>query len=422
MYRRGPRELAQNLAWLRVCAIVGQVLAVFIAAYGLGLPVPVPTLLGGVVVLAAFATFVLVRLARPWPVHAAEVVIHFAVDIAVLTYLLYYTGGASNPFVTLFIMPIALAATVLPVPHVIAVTVLCGAAYSFLIFNHLSLPRLHAHDPNSAFNEHLLGMAVNFAICGTLLAFFIARLARDLRMHASAVQRERERALRDEGILAIATQAAGAAHDLNTPLSTMRTLIQELRHQQRGDGPLAQDLALLAGQADRCRDILRDLVAVGAAQLEDVAERLTTGAFIAGCIDRFRLLRPMIELEATIAADCRDLILRITPSIRHALMNLLNNAAEASAQSDHKRIEVQVSSDAGHIEFAIRDFGAGLAKDVRSASLRFLSNKRDGLGIGLALSSATAERLNGDLQVVPAAGGGLRVCLRLPLNVIAAPA
>lgn len=417
--QHGPRELALTLAWLRVCAIVGQVLTVLLVAHVLALPIPEAALFAGIASLALFAVAALWRLHRPWPVGEAEVVAHFGVDIGVLGYLLYCTGGATNPFISLYIMPIALAATALSARYLALVVLLAGGAYLLLTLWHVPLPSLHEQSPHSEFSLHVLGMSINFAISALLLGFFIWRLARELRARAAEVQRERERALRDEGILAIATQAAGAAHELNTPLSTMRTLLTELRRDHAANAALREDLELLAGQADRCRDILRELVAWGTEQLDDATQALGVPEFVADCADRFRLLRPVVELETAVADDCRTLSLRIAPGLRHALINLLNNAAEASQAGENPHVELSVARDATSIEFRVRDFGPGLAPAAGSAAgLRFFSDKRDGLGIGLALANATAERLSGDLQVEPAAGGGTRTRLRLPLAAI----
>ena len=236
-YRTGfhnARELTWTLAWLRVCAVAGQALTVLVVAFWMGLPIPVGALALAIALLLAFALAVFWRLSRPWPVTPIEAVAHIAVDIAALTWLLYLTGGETNPFVSLLVLPITLAAAALPLRHVAIVALLAAACYLVLIPWHVPLPMLHAHEGGD-FNLHILGMAINFVITAAALSFFVTRLARMLRARERDVQRERERALRDEGILAIATQAAGAAHELNTPLSTMRTLLAELKREHADD-------------------------------------------------------------------------------------------------------------------------------------------------------------------------------------------
>ncbi|WP_242512287.1 ATP-binding protein [Pseudolysobacter antarcticus] len=414
----GPSELLASLAWLRLCAIVGQALTVAFVAHWLVLPIPENALWRGIAVLLLFEVLVLWRMRRTWPVNELEVFGHFVVDMGVLAYLLYLTGGSTNPFISLLVVPIALAATTLAARYLIAIALFAGIIYATLMLYHLSLPSMYEHDMHADFGLHVLGMAANFAITGFLLGLFIWRLARALRQQQTQMQRERERALRDEGILAIATQAAGAAHELNTPLSTIRTLLGELRRAPVDAATLSEDLDVLQSQADRCRDILRELVAVGSAQLADTPETLDLEEFIAGCAERFRLLRPEIELQIDIAAEIATIRLSVLPGLRHALINLLNNAADASQQQSSARVDLVVRGQASILELRVRDYGIGLSADILAAAGHdFYSSKRNGLGLGLALTHATAERLNGELSVHAAAGGGSETCLRLPLRL-----
>ncbi|MBS0581501.1 MAG: HAMP domain-containing histidine kinase [Proteobacteria bacterium] len=426
--RYSPRALAATLAWLRVCAVVGQLVTVLGVAHLLRLPIAEGALLAGIAALAVFDAFVWWRLRQPWPVGETEVVAHLAVDTCVLCYLLYLTGGATNPFVSLYIVPIALAAMALSPRHLAASVGIACLAYFVVLIRHEPLPDVASHAAHGAdasaardFNLHVLGMAVNFAISAVLLGFFIWRLARDLRRRETLAQHERERALRDEGILAIATQAAGAAHELNTPLSTIRTLVGELRREHPATTPLGEDLALLAGQAERCRDILRELVQVGSAQLTEQAQAQTLAEFVADCAERFRLLRPAVNLDIALADAAYPAPLRIVPALRHAILNLLNNAADASALSASAKVEFAANCTDADVVIEVRDHGPGLPQAVRDAAgMRFVSAKRDGLGLGLALTNATIERFHGSLRADTAAGGGTLTRLTLPLSALRA--
>lgn len=413
--RIGPYALTRTLAWLRLCAIAGQSVAVLVCALWMHLSIPVLPLLTGIAALAVFAVFAAWRLGQPWPVREWETIGHVAVDTLVLGYLLYFTGGASNPFVTLLLVPIALAAAALSVPAVLAVAGLAGIAYLALIYCYLPLPMpMHG----SGFPLHVVGMGVNFVITALLLGFFINRLARALRMQQMEVQRVRERALRDEGILAIATQAAGAAHELNTPLATMRMLLPELRREHASDAGLSDDLVLLEEQVERCRGILREMVAFGQAQLSQEAEQMSLQAFVQGCLERFQLLRPEAELALDLPESAARLVLRVPPGLRHALINLLNNAADASASRGSGEVELRIRCEAGWLELAICDHGPGFDDGGEAVALG-RSGKQGGLGLGLALAEATAERLNGELTAGNT-GHGAQVRLRLPLAVIGA--
>lgn len=417
--RLGPYALTRTLAWLRLCAIAGQSVAVLFCAFWMQLPIPLLPLLAGIGLLAIFSAFAAWRLSQPWPIYEWETIGHIAVDTAVLGCLLYFTGGASNPFVTLLLVPIALGAAALSVRAILLVSVLCGMAYLLLLHWYLPLPIPPHHGSTDGLPLHVAGMGVNFVITALLLGFFINRLAHALRLQQLEVQRVRERALRDEGILAIATQAAGAAHEMNTPLSTMRTLLPELRREHPGDSALGEDLALLEGQVERCRTILREMVAFGKAQLSQQPERLSVAEFIRSCLERFQLLRPEAELTLQLDDDARTIVMRAPPGLRHSLINLLNNAVDASALRGSNAATLRVGRSNGWLELSVRDHGPGFDSSIEHTGLG-QTQKETGLGLGLTLAEATVERLNGELDASNTEDGA-QVSMRLPLAVIAAP-
>ncbi len=415
--RHGAHVLARILAWLRLCAIAGQTLAVAVAVFWIRIPVPVVPLIAGIAVLGGFAAWVFWRLAQPDPITRRGVVAHITVDTAVLCYLLYLTGGATNPFVSLLVMPITLAAAALPLRYVGLLAGLAAAGYLFLMRFHVPLAEMHLHGGESAFDLHVAGMAINFVITAAMLGYFIARLAQRLREREAEVQIERERALRDEGILAIAIQAAGAAHSLNTPLSTMRILLGELRGAHQRDAELGRDLDILSEQAARCHTILRELVAAGREQLAAPGERVPVAGFVSDCVEQFALLRPEIELTVDLADPAGERRIEAEPALRHALISLLNNAADASRAAGSDHIELDIEDAGAFLEFRVRDHGTGdLSALGAHGPYPFRSGKRDGLGLGLALANATAERLGGELVAELAPGGGLRQRLRIRID------
>nr|WP_221437402.1 ATP-binding protein [Rhodanobacter sp. A1T4] len=405
------------MAWLRICAIAGQSVAVLFCAWWMQLQIPLLPLLVGIGLLGVFAVFAAWRLSQPWPMRERETLVHIAVDMLVLGYLLYFTGGASNPFITLLLVPIALTAAALSARALLAVSALAAVAYAILLTWHVPLPVPMHDDFQNNLTLNVAGTGVNLLISALLLGFFINRLSHALRLQQHEVQRVRERALRDEGILAIATQAAGAAHELNTPLSTMRTLLPELRRDYAADGLLSEDLLLLEDQVNRCRTILREMVAFGKAQLSQESERLTVAQFTHGCLERFQLLRPEADVSLVLDDNTSRTALRTPPGLRHALLNLLNNAADASASRGSQMVALIVVREGSWLQLCVRDEGPGFAVTGELALLGE-SQKQGGLGIGLALAEATAERLNGEL-IAGNTEHGAEMCLRLPLAVIA---
>ncbi|WIG54905.1 MAG: Sensor histidine kinase PrrB (RegB) [Rhodanobacteraceae bacterium] len=405
------RALVTTIAWLRPCDAAGQALAIAVAVGWLRVRLPLAPLMIGIAALIAGAFVAFLRLRNPKPVREVEAFAHVAFDIFVLGWALYFTGGASNPFITLLLVPVALSAAALSGKTTAVVTALAAAVYGALIFFNVPLSDMPMH--GEAFRLHLTGMTINFMVAVLLLAVFVGRMNASLNAQREAMRRLRERALRDESILAIATQAADAAHQLNTPLSTLRTLLPELERGREDDSMLRDDVRVMTGEVERCRDILRGMVEYGRQQLAGSTQETTLGDYVHDSADRFRLLRPEAEVSTDVAPELRDRPIAVQPALAHALLNLLQNALDASLRNGSHAVTLAATVDAGRIEFVIGDQGDGLSMS-RTVSLPAVSSKPDGLGIGLALACSTVERMHGELHA-HSDEAGTRVCVTLPL-------
>jgi two-component system sensor histidine kinase RegB len=174
------------------------------------------------------------------------------------------TGGASNPFVSYFLVPLTISAATLPWFHTGMVLLVSLAAYSSLLFHYIPLellsPAHHGGGMNA--NWHILGMWLNFAISAGLIGFFIARMADSLRQQDAILQASREKQMRNEHVIGIAGMSANTAHALGTPLATMAVLLNEMAHSYRDNRKTSDDIALLRRQIDICKDQLRKLVQI----------------------------------------------------------------------------------------------------------------------------------------------------------------
>lgn len=402
------RALVTTLAWLRLCAAVGQAIAIVAVIGWLHVALPLQPLVAGMVVLAIAAALGFWRLRRTWLVGESEAVCHIAFDLLLLAWALYFTGGASNPFITLLLVPVALAATALSVRGTGLVVFLAATAYAILMFHYVPLPDISTHGSAAGFRLHLTGMAINFLIAALLLAVFIGRMTALLHVQREATRELRERMLRDEGILAVATQAAEAAHELNTPLSTLRTLLPELECDRVTT--LRKDIQLMIGEVDRCRDILRRMVDYGRQQLSGTAETTSVGEYAHANVKRFRLLCPEADLRVTVPAQIADCPIQAQPGLAHALLNLMRNAFDASSENASRVVTLDAAVHDDLVEFVIGDRGKGLSEPEGMPNA---SSKANGLGLGLTLARSTIERLRGELHV-DVTTNGTRIRVRLP--------
>lgn len=377
-------------------------------------------MLPAVAVLAAMCGLTAWRIGRQWPVTELEVWLHLLIDVAVLTWLLYLAGGSSNPFVSAYLVPIALAAVVLrPVPAV-SITALCLAAYTVLLKFHVPLPQVH-HGARSDFALHDIGMWVNFVLSAGMITAVVIALASSIRRRDRLIAHAREDALRNEHIVALGTLAAGAAHELSTPLSTVGMLADELSEALTDRPELQADLALLKQQLTQCKTSLSTLLARAGHGRGESASRIEVDTFLEQIIDRWRLLRPEVTLEVHLAA-MTGTSFSADPALGQSLINLLNNAADATLAAGRQTIALAADVQDGQLRLEIRDQGEGIDQSLLAKAGRAIfSTKPDGSGLGLLLSNATLERLGGQLSLHPAPTGGTTTRIIIPMPLPGAP-
>jgi two-component system sensor histidine kinase RegB len=425
----------RRLVALRAIEVVGQIGVTAVAAYGLALALPTAFLFALSAGLGLVNMFVWWRLYQPWPVIDAELMANLILDIGVLTALLYFAGGSTNPFVTLYLLPLSIAAAILPTRYTWTLVAITLACYSLLLFVYVPLPHEtnslvwlltwlpassggeHAmHGGQADFGLHVLGMWFNFAVSASLIAWFVVRMAQSLRDRDRQLAHAREAALRNEQLIALGMLAAGAAHELGTPLATMAVIAHELAHDHAHDPTLAQDLRLLRTQTDACKDILNRLTAAAGETRAGPVAGISCEHFLRQLIERWQLLRPQIVLEQHFIGAQPVPMIAAEHSLEQALFNLLNNAADVSPAS----VEFEGRWAENQLTIEIRDRGPGLSEEVaqRAGQAFFTTKGPHGLGIGLFLANASIERYGGTVSLFNRDGGGACVRVTLPLQAL----
>lgn len=340
-----------------------------------------------------------------------------------LTLVLYLQGGATNPFVSLYLVPVAISAATLSTRFTVSLALFCLLAYSFLMFYYEPMQWLsptHEMTFNSAdhsmhigsseqFNWHVAGMWLNFVISALLITWFGLRMASALRHRDAQLAAVREQQLRDERLLAIATLAAGTLHELGTPLATMTLLAEDLENSAEEYPGIAGDIRLLAEQLARCKLSLHNL-ARAAEQPSGQVELEAFTDYFNRVLTHWHLLQPGVALSNQVTP--LPVSIRVDSTCEQAIINLLNNAAEASPAG----IEISAATDAtaDRIMISIRDHGPGIALDASMIGKPFVSTRGQGRGLGLFLSNATIERLGGQVVMQPHPDGGTLTTITLP--------
>lgn len=399
------------LIHLRYLAVALQVAVVLYVARTMGLGIPLRPLLAIAAALLAFNVGLHLWWRRARDSGPRVLMLQLAADLASLTATLYFAGGPANPFVSLLLVPVAIAAVGLDLAPMLLVGVAAAALYTALMRWHLPLPMVHGRD----FQLHILGMWINFLLSVAIMAGVLGRFMAMVKRQREALAQARERALRDESVLALGTLAAGTAHELNTPLTTMGLLLDDWA--ASGDAPGADDLALMRAQLAHCRTHVRMLAELARRGDADAPVRQRADACLRDCVERLRLLRPGATVR--VGALPADAWLDVDATLPQALVHLLNNAADANADESMAAtagreawIDVAAAIDDGRLRLRIEDRGPG-PQAVHDAAARVRAP--NGLGIGLTISNASIERAGGDVHRYPRDGGGCVTEVRLPL-------
>ncbi len=402
----------KRLVYVRLLAIVGEVVMVAVAVLGLAMHLPVLMLSMGIAVHVLINLFAWWRVRSDVVIGAKEVLLQLCLDVVVLTVLLYLSGSASNPFVSLLLLPLVVAATILPQRHVWGMAVFVMVAYGLLMFDYQAMSAMKSH-AGEDFNWHVTGMWFGFLLAVAMIVFFVLRMAESLRERDRVLAAARESALRDEQLVALGTLAAGAAHELGTPLSTMAVLTQELEEEYRQDQTLQQRLAVLRQQVVRCKDTLA-MISVSSGQLRaEGGGRVALDQFLQTVVADWRSMRPGAVLEFDVAGDQPAPMIISEKGLSQALITFLDNAADSSPDA----VEMRCRWQANRLQIEIADRGDGMPDEyVQQAGKVPFTTKAEGQGLGLLLAHAIIQRLDGEIDVSARSGGGTSVKLNLDLN------
>jgi len=411
-----PGPTLSSLNWLvqlRWGAIVTQLAAIAVVMFGLGIDMPWPSLLLVVGVEAA-SNAALASRSTSLEQDAARVAGAILIlDVALFTVLLLLTGGSYNPFSFLYLIYVTLASVVLSSGWAWTVAVFSIACFRGLFV----LDPLPGDDPHAGhLRSHLEGMWLAFATAAAFIVYFVQRVRQALAQREAELARARDLNARHQKLSSLATLAAGAAHQLATPLSTIAVIAKELENelaQTELRDSVIGDARTIREQVERCREILAHM-ATEAGQSPGESCRVVKPRDLVGAALSDLDGVERIDIEVDAAADARHLQ---TParSVTQALRAVIKNALEASDSSDG-RVAIAVH---GRTQccFEITDTGSGMSSEVLAhVGEPFFTTKGPGRGMGLGvfLARELIEHLGGEFTVTSAPGRGTRVAMTIP--------
>lgn len=405
----------QLLIQLRWIAVVGQVITIGIAHFAYGIELPLKHLLTVLACLVAFNVASQLHWRSHREVTNGELFFALLVDVSMLTFVLYLSGGATNPFAFLYLLQVTLAALLLEAWStwtIFAVTATCFASLA-LFGVPLSFPPDHEL---GLFSPYVQGMLICFALNAALLVIFITRISFNLRKRDARLANLRQRAAEEEHIVRMGLLASGAAHELGTPLATLAVILGDWARLPSftSDPELLQEVDEMQTQIQRCKAIVSGILLSAGETRGESSEKTTIRTFMDELVEEWRNTRP----ATAFVYDNRfghDLVMVSDSALKQTICNVLDNALEASPH-----LKLEVARDTDMLIVTVTDHGPGFnATMLANFGKPYQSSKgRPGRGLGLFLAVNVARTLGGSLTARNRAGGGAVVTLSLPLSAI----
>ena len=319
------------------------------------------------------------------------------VDICWVLASVMVAGSTTNPFIYYYLVITAFAATLLSNKKAWLVWALCVLIYSVLLMSDV---KNHFEHFSNDYKIHLIGMWVNYVGSAAVICFFVSKLMSHLRKQQENITVIRENNLKNEQLIGLATVAASTMHNLNTPLSTLTVLIDDVASNHQLDQDLNNDLALMRQQISRCNSTIHELSEI--AQNSHRQTRVSIGQLASDIKNHYALHHP--EKKPNIATLCdNQLQIQCNALFKYAVINLMNNALDASSLA-----EMIISSAQNNIYFAIKNsHDQSIEKLTQHWGKPTTSSKETGLGIGAFLANSTIEKQGGSvaLEVTPKKSG-----------------
>jgi two-component system, sensor histidine kinase RegB len=411
-----------KLSWvlrLHGFAIIGQSVAIVTARWLAGVDLPVGALFL-VVGLELLGNLVFLAWSRQAvQVHDHVVAACMLFDAVILTALLALSGGYSNPFSTLYLVNIALAAVLLDAAWAWAMLGSSLALFGLLFaLDHMgALRALSELDASALEALRSQGQWAAFIVAAGFIVYIVQRVRLALDSVQVALLDERSLSARKDKVASLATLAAGAAHELSTPLSTIAVVVKELQRSAEKNGAPAQsieDLALIREQVARCRDILHHMSARAGENAGEGLQRIPLRAWVDEVLAHLPA-RDRVQLQAHVDLDASG-VWGPPGALARALRSLLKNAVQASPPE--VPVQLDVAIDGGRVRMKVIDQGKGMPAEILSrAGEPFFTTKvpGEGMGLGLFLTQALAEQLGGGLELHSVQGQGTTATLELPV-------
>jgi two-component system, sensor histidine kinase RegB len=378
----------------------------------LGIQLPLENLAAVIAFLICLNLFSLLRLYWRQPVSNTELFFALLLDVAALTVQLYLTGGAVNPFVSLYLLQVILGAVLLDAWSTWALVLITAMCFIALrgVYNDIFVQ----FDPIEFAHLRIDATFISFGLSATLLVIFVTRINRNLRARDARLASLRQQSIEEDHIVRLGLLASGAAHELGTPLATLSVILNDWQHMPEinASAEFSQELREMQSQLDRCKTIVSGILMSSGEARGEGTIRTTVREFMDELVSEWRASRSPKYFDYTNKFD-PDMEIVSDTALKQVIFNLLNNAFEASPGL----VGVRVSREHDALVVKVDDRGPGFAPEMlEEFGKPYRSSKgRPGGGLGLFLVVNVVRKLGGAVTAENAEIGGAEVTLTLPV-------
>lgn len=407
------RVRLQTLVLIRWVAVAGQALTLLLVFYGLGFPFALGAALAVVGLSALLNLGVFLLFPTSTRLSDRQAAGYLVFDLLQLSALLYLTGGLENPFSILMLVPVTISATILSLASTVTIGLLGVGLLSALAFVHeplpwgepgLNLPLLY-----------LFGVWTALVLGTGFIAVYASQVAAEARRMSDALAATQMALAREQQLSALGGLAAAAAHELGTPLGTIAVVAKELSREVPPDSPHAEDVGLIASQAQRCREILARL-SVRPEQEEggEAFSFLPLSGLVEAAARPYG--RAGIAVEIGLRSAGPQPVVPRSPEIIHGLGNLIENAVDFA----ESHVEIGIAWTDKEMAVEILDDGPGINVDILSALGEPYTTSRpgDGMGLGVFIAKTLLEHTGASVRFGNRPGGGARVAIVWPRAIL----
>lgn len=401
-----PGVRVRTLAALRWIAIVGQFATLLIVGLWMGYPLAWPSLLAAVGASAVLNIGLVTLYERNARLAGRELALHLAFDLIQAGVLLFLTGGLANPFAILLIVPVTIAATLLPTRSLVPLGLVAGAI--LFVLWHWARPLPWAGTPPQFPMVYRAGDVVAMVLAIGFLGVYLWLVSAEGRDRARALVATEAALTREAKMSALGSLAAAAAHELGGPLGTITLVAHNLMDQLGDDPDFGEDIRLLHSEAARSRAILIRIAK--RAEAEDPFATLSLDVLLHEVAHTVAPARVPVHVDAAGS----QLLVRRSPELLHGLQNIVSNAVRHAASE----VRLHATATAGEIGIAVSDDGPGfppeLLPKLGEPDLGPSQSGAGGTGLGIFIATTLLERTGGRLGFANRREGGARVDVRWP--------